>query len=151
MKTRISVAKLGTHPIRQVVAYGQRPTRKGLVIMDGPAFTDFVMAGYMGSGAHMMLNCCGSGPANLMPVAVGADRASPILPVLKIGGSSAYARQKENRIDFDAEPVAAGPDARETVGRQLLDLILKTASGKRTRTEKAQDIHLHFPTRFQQA
>ena len=77
-------------------AVGGRP----LIFMDGPAMTDFVMTGYTGAGVQMMINTCGAGEGNKMPFAVGADSPSPILPIIKMTGSTEHYRRKSNKIDF---------------------------------------------------
>jgi altronate dehydratase large subunit len=150
-KAKVSVVKAGASPIREVVAYGQTPAKSGLVVMDGPAMTDFVMTGLMGAGAHLMVNCCGAGIASKMPVVIGADRTSPILPVLKVTGNTRYFRQKENRIDFDAGVLQAHPERLPGRGKQLFELILAVASGKPARTEALQDFFVNFPMRYFQA
>jgi altronate dehydratase large subunit len=150
-KAKVSVVKGGAGPIREVVGYGQPPTKSGLVVMDGPAMTDFVMTGLMGAGAHMMVNCCGAGIANRMPTVLGADSTSPILPVVKVTGSTRYFKQKENRIDFSAGTIHAHPERLQGHGQKLFDLILNVASGKAARTEALQDFFVNFPMRFYQA
>ena len=150
-KSRICVIKAGTNVINEVLAYGEIPTSRGLVVMDGPAMTDFVMTGLMGAGVHVMSNCCGAGPANLMPFVVGADTASPILPVIKVTGGQKHFRRKENRIDFNASMLLEQPEKTNKTGARLFKLILDTASGKTTRTERGQDFSLSFPMRFCQA
>jgi altronate dehydratase large subunit len=150
-KAHISILKAGTGMISEVIGYGQIPSHNGLVFMDGPAMTDFVMTGFMGSGIHLMLNTCGEGPGNTMPFTVGADMPSPILPVIKITGSTAYFRQKANNIDFDTGSLLTGTEDKEHAAERLLRLINDVASGKTTRTEQGQDYLLNIPVRYHQA
>jgi len=150
-KAGISILKGGTSAVNEVTAYGQAPSRAGLVVMDGPALTDFVIAGFMGAGAHLVINCCGAGPANRMPVAVGCDCASPILPMIKVTGSSRHFRDRANRIDFDAGPALERPDAVAGLALGLVRRIVQTASGRATRTEGAPGYLLNIPVRYHQA
>jgi len=150
-KAEVSILKAGSSRIKEVVSYGSRPSRKGLVFMDGPAMTDFVMTGYMAAGVHLMINTCGAGEGNKMPFTVGADTPSPILPVLKMTGSTAHYRKLSNRIDFDAAGVHAGKETVDQAADRLLGLIIEIASGKLTRTEHPQDYLLNIPVRFHQA
>jgi altronate dehydratase large subunit len=151
MKAKISVMKGGRTPITQVNGYGQVPTRSGLVVMDGPALTDFVMTGYLGAGIHLMVNCCGCGAANQMPFLVGASGSSPLLPVIKVTGSAAHFQRATNRIDFDASVLLDRPDEVAGLAERLGRLIGATASGQPTRTETMRDFSLNFPMRFHQA
>jgi altronate dehydratase len=150
-KARISVLKGGSGPILEVTAYGQPPRATGLTVMDGPAMTDFVLTGLLGAGAQLMINCCGGGPANLMPVMVGADSAPTIMPVIKCCGSSRHAASEENRIDMDAGRLLERPELLETVALELVDKILRTASGEHTRTEEGGIFWMNFPLRYHQA
>lgn len=150
-KSRISVIKGGKGTINAVLAYGQLPSKPGLVIMDGPAMTDFVMTGLMGAGVHLMISCSGVGVANKMPIMVGADSTSPILPVIKVTGSTHYFNQKENKIDFNAGTLLIHPDGLPQRGMKLLKLIIDVASGKMTCTEKGQNFFVNFPMQFHQA
>ena len=150
-KAGISILKAGTTPINEVVEYGRAPSRTGLVVMDGPALTDFVVTGFLGAGAHLMVNCCGVGPANRMPFAVGADAEPPMMPVLKVTGSSKHARDRTCRIDFDAGSALKDPKAVAVLGRKLAMQIVRVASGKTTRTERACDFLMNVPLRHHQA
>ena len=150
-KANISVLKAGTSPVNEVVAYGEAPSRAGLVVMDGPAMTDFVMTGFMGAGVHMMINCCGVGPANRMPVMVGCDCAPPILPAVKVTGSSRHFRDKTNRIDFDAGAALKQPELVQELAQKLVKRIVQTASGKATRTERTCNFFMNVPVQRHQA
>lgn len=150
-KAAISVLKGGTSKIREVVDFGRPPTGRGLVLMDGPAFSDFVLTGLMGAGAHLMINCCGAGEANKLPAVVGADALPAIMPVIKITGSTAHFQQRDNRIDLNAAPAAKSPGALARTGAALFALVQEVASGQRTRTETTQDLFINFPMRFAQA
>jgi len=150
-KSRVSVMKVGTSPVQDVMRYGEQPKSSGLVFMDGPAFTDFVVTGYMGAGVHMIVNCCGAGHVNNLPVAVGTDTSSPILPLCKITGSSAKFRQRSNKIDIDAGPLLHDKTKVVNVTRHLIKTLLAIASGKQTKTELGQDIFLNMPVQFYQA
>jgi altronate dehydratase large subunit len=150
-KGRISLLKAGSAAVREVIAYGTRPARAGLVFMDGPALSDFVLAGMLGAGAQLTLNVCGAGPANALPFVVGADFAPPVMPVLKITAGAKYFRHASNRIDFNAAPVAAGADHAPKCARNLLARIVAVASGAATRSEDTKDYLLPIPVEYQQA
>ncbi len=150
-KARVSIMKAGTERIREVTEYGRCPSSRGLILMDGPAMTDFVMTGFMGAGVHMMINTCGAGEGNKMPFVVGADAPSPILPVIKITGSAVHFRQRSNRIDFNAATLLEGREDADHATERLLRMIIATASGRATRTERGQDFLMNIPAQFHQA
>ncbi|MFC1574157.1 UxaA family hydrolase [Candidatus Latescibacterota bacterium] len=150
-KAHVSVKKTGTGMIHDVIEYGQIPLKTGLIFMDSPAMTDFVMTGFLGAGVHVMINTCGSGEGNKMPFAVGADNPSPLMPVIKMTGSTYYFRQKINRIDFNAATLADGSEETELVMKRLLRMIACTASGKQTKTETGNDYLLNIPVSYHQA
>ena len=150
-KADISVMKGGTSPVVEVCAYGSVPARRGLVVMDGPAMTDFVVCGHLGAGTHMMVNCCGVGPANRLPAMVGADAVPPFMPVVKVTGSSSCFRGAANRIDFDAGLLLEHPDRVEELGDALFEKLAAVASGERTRTELPGGYFVNFPLRHHQA
>ncbi|MCE5252158.1 UxaA family hydrolase [bacterium] len=150
-KAHVSILKAGTGTFSEIIGYGQAPSKSGLVFMDGPAMTDFVLTGFMGAGVHIMLNTCGEGPGNTMPFTVGADMPSPILPVVKITGSATYFRQRANRIDFDSSALLTGAEDKNHAADRLIRMIVDVASGKPTQTEKGQDYLLNIPMQFHQA
>lgn len=150
-KARVSILKTGSVTIREAFEYGSVPSKNGLVFMDGPAMTDFVMTGYMGAGVHLMINTCGSGQGNKMPFTVGADMPSPILPIIKMTGNTAFYRQRINKIDFDAATLLDGREDVHHAARRFERMILITASGKTARTESGGDYLLNIPVRFPQA
>ena len=150
-KAHVSVKKTGTGMIHDVIEYGRIPSKTGLIFMDSPAMTDFVMTGFLGAGVHVMINTCGSGEGNKMPFAVGADNPCPIMPVIKMTGSTFYFRQKINRIDFNAATLADGSEETQHAVQRLLRMIAATASGNQTKTETGNDYLLNIPVSYHQA
>jgi altronate hydrolase len=64
-------------------------------------------------------------------------RGTPLgfpVPTLKIASNSALAARKPGWIDFDAGELLQGSAPDHVTGR-LLDCVLETASGRRTRNE----------------
>ena len=55
------IAKAGSSPIRQVLDYGDRPSRNGLVVMDTPGYDVEAMAGMAAAGAQAILFTTGRG------------------------------------------------------------------------------------------
>ena len=120
-----AIRKGGTTPIVEVVDYAQRPSRQGLVIMDGPAHDVVSVTGMVAAGAQIVVFTTG----------IGTPVGSPIAPVIKISSSSAlYQRWKEN-IDLNAGAILDGEETLQSMGERLFEEIMEVASGKPTRAE----------------
>lgn len=118
------VQKGGTAPIVDVIDYGGQVSKKGLNLLYGPG-NDLVSATVMtAAGAHMILFTTGRGTPFGAPA-----------PTLKIATNSALARKKSGWIDFNAGTIAEG-EAMETAAKRLMELVIETAGGKKTRAEQ---------------
>jgi altronate dehydratase large subunit len=118
------IAKGGSSPIREVIDYGDRPNKKGLVVMDTPGYDIESMAGMAVAGAQAILFTTGRGtPAGF-----------PAAPVIKISSNSELFAAMSDDIDLDAGTVLAGTSVSQ-VGEQILDLISRVARGERTKAE----------------
>jgi altronate dehydratase large subunit len=118
------ITKGGSSPIREVVDYGERPSRKGLVVMDTPGYDIESMAGMAAAGAQAILFTTGRGT----PVGF------PAVPVIKISSNSELFAAMPDDIDLDAGTILAGKTARQ-VGEQILGLLLRVARGQKTKAE----------------
>jgi altronate dehydratase large subunit len=118
------IAKGGSSPIREVVDYGDRPSKKGLVVMDTPGYDVESMAGMAAAGAQAILFTTGRGT----PVGF------PAVPVIKISSNSQLFQAMPDDIDLDAGTILTGKSVGE-VGEQILDLLLRVARGDKTRAE----------------
>lgn len=120
-----AVLKGGTSPIRQVVDYAERPTEKGLVIMDGPAHDAVCNTGVIAGGAQVVAFTTGR----------GTPLGAPTAPVLKISSNSRIYRLMNDNIDMDAGVIMEGAATIESVGEALFREIIEVASGKPTKAE----------------
>lgn len=112
------VQKGGTAIVEDVLAYGDRATRKGLNLLEAPG-NDLVASNALAAaGAHMVLFTTGRGTPFACPV-----------PTIKISSNSHLAGYKKNWIDFDAGAIVNG-EAKESVGNRFWQFILDVASGK---------------------
>ncbi len=118
------ITKGGSSPIREVVDYGDRPTRKGLVVMDTPGYDIESLAGMAAAGAQAILFTTGRGT----PVGF------PAVPVIKIASNSELFEAMPDDIDLDAGTILAGKSASQ-VGEQILDLLLRVACGEKAKAE----------------
>ena len=120
-----AVLKGGTSTVRQVVGYAEKPTEKGLIIMDGPAHDAVSNTGMIAAGAQVIVFTTGR----------GTPLGAPIAPVIKVSSNSGiYRRMKEN-IDINAGDILEGKDSIKTIGERIFREIIEVASGKATRAE----------------
>jgi altronate dehydratase large subunit len=119
------IRKGGSTTIMQVVKYAEKPTKKGLVIMDGTALDVMSDTGLIASGAQVIVFTTGRGT----PV------GTPIAPVIKVStNSSTYHRMKEN-IDINAGTIVDGKGTIQSVGERIFNEVLEVASGKLSNAE----------------
>ncbi|MCS7043373.1 MAG: galactarate dehydratase [Bryobacteraceae bacterium] len=121
-----SVAKSGRAPLAGVIAPGERAARHGLLFLAGPA-SDFI-CGTLELAAGMNVHVFTTG--------LGTPYGLPACPVIKVSTRTSLARRWPDLIDFDAGPIATGGMTLEEAGWALFRLILDTASGRRTWTER---------------
>ncbi|MDF1555090.1 MAG: UxaA family hydrolase [Deferrisomatales bacterium] len=119
------IHKGGTSPLLEVVPYGVRPTRKGLVYMDTPAHDIEQLTGMVAGGAQVVAFTTG----------LGTPCGSPLAPVLKITANGDTYRKLRDDLDVDVSGVLAGRETVGAAGERLFEEILAVASGKRPRSE----------------
>jgi altronate dehydratase large subunit len=119
------IYKAGTQPIVQIVKYGERPTEKGVVIMDTPGFDIASVTGKVAGGAHMVLFTTGK----------GTPTGSCIAPVLKISSNNDTYKAMREDIDLSAGDVLEGTKSLKQVGEEIVELVLDVANGKEAKAE----------------
>jgi altronate dehydratase large subunit len=121
-----AITKGGTTPIQEVIEYGVRPSKRGLVIMDTPGYDVDSMAGIAAGGGQIMLFTTGRGtPAGF-----------PAVPVVKISSNSKTFRKMPGDIDVNAGAVVDEGKTIDEVGQEIFDLTLEVAAGRRTCAER---------------
>ena len=115
--------KSGSSPVKGVLAYGEHAQAQGLNLLSAPGNDLVASTALAVSGAQMVLFSTGRGTPFGCPV-----------PTVKISSNSPLAQKKRNWIDFDAGRLLDGMTLEE-LGRDLLDTVLKIASGEQTRSE----------------
>ena len=115
------VQKGGSAEVVDVLTYGDRLTKNGLSLLNGPGNDIVAVTNLAAAGVHIVLFTTGRGT----PLG-GA------VPTVKISTNRALAEKKQGWIDFDASPTLEGLDLSDT----LLDYILSVAGGEETKNEK---------------
>ena len=119
------IYKAGSAQIQEVLEYGEKPHKKGLVIMDTPGHDVESITGMIAGGAQLIAFTTG----------LGTPVGSAIAPVIKITENPrTYGNMKED-IDINAGTIIEGKDTIECVGNRIYDEIARVASGKRTKAE----------------
>ena len=118
--------KGGSSPVQQVVAYAERPTARGLVLMDSPGNDVESITGMAAGGAAIILFTTGR----------GTPTGCPIAPVLKLATNSTMAAHMAENIDFNAGSIADGSQTPDQAADALWALLLDTANGRPTAAER---------------
>lgn len=115
-----SIAKSGTSPIVEVLQFGERPTKHGLIYAATPASDFFCGPCQLASGIGAEIFTTGRGtPYNL-----------PVAPVLKVCSRSEVKAMWPDLIDIDAGSISRGEATIPEVGTKLFCLLLDVVSGK---------------------
>lgn len=120
------LAKAGHSRIVEVVGYAEQPTKQGLIVMDTPGYDVESVTGMLAGGAQIFLFSTGRGT----PV------GCPIAPVIKVTGNPRTAERMRENIDLDASGLTLGRQSIEEIGDGLFALLRKTASGRKTASER---------------
>lgn len=118
------IVKAGTRDIVEVVSYGQKPTEKGVVIMDGPGYDTDSLTGMAAAGAQVMVFTTGRGN----PIGF------PIVPVIKVISTTQAFQKLEDDIDINAGVILEGQSLEE-VGASLTQKLSDTTNGDLTKAE----------------
>jgi altronate hydrolase len=120
-----AVAKGGTTNLVDVYEYAQRVDRKGFVFMDTPGYDPVSATGQVAGGANLIVFTTGRG---------SAYGCAPS-PSLKLATNSELWRRQEEDIDINCGEIADGAATIESVGEQIFETILATASGQKSKSE----------------
>ena len=115
--------KSGHSAVKGVLAYGEKVKTAGLNLLSAPGNDLVASTALAVSGAQIVLFSTGRGTPFGCPV-----------PTVKIASNTPLAEKKRNWIDFDAGQLLNGRTLEE-LGNELLDLVLRIASGEQTRSE----------------
>jgi altronate hydrolase len=119
-----AIAKGGSTPLMDVVAYAEPVRAKGLVVMDTPGYDPVSMTGIVAGGANVLVFTTGRGSV------FGCKPA----PSIKVATNTPMYEHMVDDMDINAGVILDGT-AVEEVGRQIFDEILAVAGGKKTKSE----------------
>lgn len=113
------VQKGGTSNVVDVLNYGDKLTKNGLNLLNGPGNDMTAVTNLAAAGAHIILFTTGRGTPLGAPV-----------PTVKISTNTPLFQKKQNWIDFDA-----GKMCEKDLSKEFFEYILSVASGKKTKNE----------------
>jgi altronate dehydratase large subunit len=121
------IVKAGSRPITEVIDYGEVPSKKGVVLMDGPGYDMESMTGVAAAGCQIMIFTTGRGN----PIGY------PIVPVLKVASTSKMYQHMEDDMDINAGAILEGLPMRD-VGDQIIEKVIRVLNGEPTKAEVNQ-------------
>jgi altronate hydrolase len=119
MKSAGAALKGGASPVCDVLDYTEVIKKTGLNLLCTPGNDVESTTALAASGANLILFSTG----------LGTPTGNPIVPVLKISSNTKIALHMSDIIDFDAGPIITAQSDLDTLGNELLDLCINTASG----------------------
>jgi altronate hydrolase len=120
-----AVAKGGTTPVNEVYRYAEPVTAKGFVYMDTPGYDPVSATGQVAGGANVLCFTTGRG---------SAYGCKPT-PSIKLATNSDIYRRMIDDMDINCGDVLDGVSI-EAKGREIFNMILRVASGERSKSEQ---------------
>ena len=120
IKSAGAAKKGGTSPIADVLDYTEQVTKPGLNLLCTPGNDVESTTGLAGSGANVAVFTTG----------LGTPTGNPVCPVIKIASNTDLYERMNDIIDINTGTIISGEDTIETKGAEILDYIIKVASGE---------------------
>jgi altronate hydrolase len=121
-----AVAKGGTTNLVDVYEYAEPVLARGFVYMDTPGYDPVSATGQVAGGANMIVFTTGRGSA------YGCAPA----PSLKLSTNTALWVRQEEDIDLNCGEIVDGGATVGAIGERLFRLMLETASGAKSKSER---------------
>ena len=119
------IAKGGSTNLTEVYEYAQPVKARGLVFMDTPGYDPISATGQVAGGANLICFTTGRG---------SAYGCAPS-PSVKLATNTALWQRQSDDMDLNCGEVLEGTKGIQELGAQLFQLMLDTASGRRSRSE----------------
>ena len=120
-----SAMKGGTGPLMEVYKYAEAVKQKGFVFMDTPGYDPVSATGQIAGGANVVCFTTGRGSA------FGCKPS----PSIKLATNTPMYRKLEEDMDINCGQILDGTASLDEMGEQIFQLILRTASGEKTKSE----------------
>jgi altronate hydrolase len=127
MKSAGAAKKGGTSPVTAVLDYPEYSKEPGLNLLCTPGNDVECVTAQVAAGCSVVLFTTG----------LGTPTGNPITPVIKLSTNSLLAKRMPDIIDVDTGPIISGDSTIEQMGEQVLDHVIRVASGEvRTKAEQ---------------
>ena len=120
-----ATAKSGSAPLVAVYDYAERVTEHGFVFMDTPGYDPVCGTGQIAGGAHMVVFTTGRGSA------YGSKPA----PTIKVASNDHLFASMPDDMDVNCGDILSAGVSLEDKGAEILETILRVASGEKTKSE----------------
>lgn len=120
-----AMAKAGTTNLTAVYDYAEPVTAKGFVFMDTPGYDPVGATGQVAGGANLMCFTTGRGSVFGMKPA----------PSIKLATNSPMYERMSEDMDVNCGTILTGEESVAQCGERIFQLILRVASGERTKSE----------------
>jgi altronate hydrolase len=121
-----AVAKGGTTNLQAVYEYAEAVKAHGFVYMDTPGYDPVSATGQVAGGANLICFTTGRG---------SAYGCAPS-PSLKLATNTALWQRQEEDMDVNCGQIIDGQVSIQEMGQRIFELVLATASGTPTKSEK---------------
>jgi altronate hydrolase len=121
-----AIAKSGTTRLEDVYEFAERITARGFVYMDSPGYDPVSATGQVASGANLICFTTGRG---------SAYGCAPS-PSLKLSTNTALWLKQEDDMDINCGGIVDGTETVDEAGERIFRLMLATASGQATKSER---------------
>jgi altronate hydrolase len=120
-----AAAKGGTTNLIDVVKYAEPIKNRGFIFMDSPGYDPASATGQVASGGNIIAFTTGRGSC------FGYKPA----PSIKLATNTAMFRRMEEDMDINTGTILDGEETIEQVGQRTFDLLLRVASGEKSKSE----------------
>jgi len=121
-----AIAKSGTTNLVDVYQFAEKITAQGFVYMDSPGYDPVSATGQVASGANLICFTTGRG---------SAYGCAPS-PSLKLATNTALWLRQEEDMDINCGGIVDGEETVDQAGERIFQLMLATASGQATKSER---------------
>jgi altronate hydrolase len=121
-----AMAKAGSTNLVDVVRYAEEVKARGFVFMDTPGYDPVAATGQVAGGANVVCFTTGRGSV------FGCKPA----PSIKLATNTPMYKHIEDDMDVNCGTVLDGAETVQQAGQRIFDLILRVASGERTKSEQ---------------
>ena len=120
-----AAAKGGTTPLNDVLLYAEEAKTKGFLFMDSPGYDPASVTGQIASGCNVVTFTTGRGSC------FGCKPS----PSIKIATNTEMYKNMVEDMDVNAGKVITDSKSIEDVGQEIFDLIVRVASGEKSKSE----------------